>query len=304
MSIGASHRYPCVGGLLAGAAALLVLAGCARERPRPAAQVAETPAQVAGQQPAPRKDPGGPLSAEDVARLNQPFKDAVLLEPPTDSDLRPPDLTCTGKNVAKLFQTIAGKDNKGGLWDQVQLVGPQNKAIRYRAVLTTPLGEIHIDLYPEAAPNHVRSFIALAKAGYFDGLPIYRSVRETEGEIVSAYVESGCPKGTGEVGYGSIGYWLKPEIQGNPLIHEAGAVGAWHLQELESAACRFYITAEKMPQMDGAFTVFGKVSRGLDLVRTINVKPVEDKTTFRLKEPVPIQSVVIQQLEDGAVQTN
>jgi cyclophilin family peptidyl-prolyl cis-trans isomerase len=247
------------------------------------------------------------LSKDERHRLSQKFADAVLLEPPADDELRPPDLTASGKNVAKLFEAVAGKDNKGGLWDQIQLVDAKSKPIKYLAVMTTPLGEIQIELYPEYAPNHVRSFMALAKAGYFDGLPIYGSVRETDADmLVNAYIESGCPKGTGEVGYGSIGYWLKPEIEGNKLTHEAGAVGAWHREERETAACRFYITAEKMPHMDGSFTVFGKVVRGLDLVRTINARPVEDKTTNRLKEPVPIQSVVIQTPEEAApvVQAN
>jgi cyclophilin family peptidyl-prolyl cis-trans isomerase len=76
-------------------------------------------------------------------------------------------------------------------------------------------------------------------------------------------------------------------------------IGAWHQQEQETAACRFYITAEKMPYMDGEFTVFGKVTHGMDLVRTINARPVVDTITHRLKEPVPIKSVVIQVQEVG-----
>jgi peptidyl-prolyl cis-trans isomerase B (cyclophilin B) len=166
--------------------------------------------------------------------------------------------------------------------------------------VTTSLGDIHIDLFPEAAPNHVRSFIALAKAGYFDGLPFYgRDVVSEDDKVVAGLIYGGCPKGTGEAGYGSIGYWLKPEIKGNPLSHEAGAIGAWHAQELETAACRFYITTEKLTDMDGGYTMFGKVSRGLDVVRTINAKPVDDNT-HQLKEPVPIKSVAIEVVEDGA----
>ena len=41
--------------------------------------------------------------------------------------------------------------------------------------------------------------------------------------------------GTGEIGYGSIGYWLKPELSPK-LKHEEGTVGAWHREEIETAA--------------------------------------------------------------------
>jgi cyclophilin family peptidyl-prolyl cis-trans isomerase len=291
MSIRENHRQRFLGGLLVVTAlTLLTMAGCSQGGNNADEKDSEANPNVAA---------GGPMAKDEAARLQQPFKDAVLLEPPIEDLQRPPDLTPAGKNVAKIFEAIAGKDNQGGLWDQVRFTDAEGRLLRYRAVLTTSLGEIHIELYPQAAPNHVRSFIALARAGYFEGMPIYRSVREMDGDTVAAaYIESGCPRGDGEIGYGSIGYWLKPEIKGNKLTHEEGAVGAWHQQELETAACRFYITAEKMPQMDGAFTVFGKVTHGLDLVRRINTSPVMDTTTQRLKEPVPIQSVTIQVLEE------
>lgn len=287
--------------LLAGAALLLgASSGCGRR-----AAPTKTDAQAPGEESTDQKSNAAPKVAKlDPARLKQPFKDAVLLDPPIADGIGAaeflPELTCTGKGVGKLFTAVAGKNNQGGLWDQVKLTDDQGRVIKYRAVLTTKLGEIHIDLYPQAAPNHVRNFIALARAGYFDGLPIYKSVRDREGEtVVNAYIESGCPKGTGEIGFGSIGYWLKPETEGNDLKHEEGAVGATHGIEKETAACRFYIAAEKMPHMDGQFTVFGKVTRGLDLVRTINSAAVEDTTSYRLKEPVPIQSVAIQVVDEG-----
>ena len=74
--------------------------------------------------------------------------------------------------------------------------------------------------------------------------------------------------GTGEPNYGSIGYWLKPEF--NPkATHEPGTVGASHGEEVESAACKFYINLSKAEWMDGSFTLFGKVTKGLDVVRAI-----------------------------------
>jgi peptidyl-prolyl cis-trans isomerase B (cyclophilin B) len=217
-----------------------------------------------------------------------PFAKAVLLEPP-DGANRPPDKTAGGKATVKVLEQIAGRDNKGGLWNEVRLTGADGKPLRPHALVKTDAGDFKIELLADAAPNHVRSFIALAKAGYFDGLPFHASIRR-EG---FAYLESGCPKGTGEPGYGSIGYWLKPEIQ-KELTHEEGTVGAWHAEELESAACRFYVTLTKNPGMDGAFTIFGKIVQGLDVAHTINKRPVQDdQYDGPPQEPHRIRQVVI-----------
>ena len=52
---------------------------------------------------------------------------------------------------------------------------PSGKRLDYRAVLNTDAGAITIALQPELAPNHVRSFVALARAGYYDGLVFERN---------------------------------------------------------------------------------------------------------------------------------
>src|SRR5205807_2358645 len=100
---------------------------------------------------------------------------------------------------------------EGGLWDQVEFADALGETIHYTAVLSTDLGEIEIALLPRSAPNHVTNFIALARAGYFDGLPFHSSHRTEEGDKKMGYLEAGCPLGNGEPGDGSVGYWLPPE---------------------------------------------------------------------------------------------
>lgn len=230
------------------------------------------------------------ISAQPVSRLKAPgFSECVILDPPRD-ELRPPDTTVNGKNAAKLFELIAND-----LWDKVAFTTSDGKRIRYQAIMTTELGDVHIDLFGDVAPNHVRSFICLAKAGYYDGMSFYYTLnRVIEGTKV-AYIETGCPKGNAEEGHGSIGYWLKPEIS-DKATHEEGAVGACLREDPNSAACRFYITAAAIPPMDGSFTVFGKVSKGLDVVRTINTREVNEFD--RPKAPVAIKSVTIRTIID------
>src|SRR5262249_53423865 len=148
----------------------------------------------------------------------------------------------------------------------------------YRAVLETKLGNLEIDLKPELAPNHVRNFIALARAGYYDGLlfdSIVHQVSPDKPEIKVDLISAGNPTGMDDAAfasYGSIGYWLKPEFV-ELALHEEGAVGAIHGEEADTAACRFYIMLSKAPNMDGNNTVFGKVTKGLDVARKIATQP-------------------------------
>ncbi|MFO0970002.1 MAG: peptidylprolyl isomerase [Gemmataceae bacterium] len=228
-----------------------------------------------------------------------PFHKAVLLDPVSDEEVRPPDTTVAGRNVAKLFEAIAGNEKEKGLWDKIDFRTGDGKKIRYRAKVKTDFGVIEIDLLADAAPNHVRNFIALARAGYYDGLPFHRSLNQTSDGKPWHYLEGGCPKGTGEVGYGSIGYWLKPELKPG-LRHEVGTVGAWHSEELETAACKFYVTLSPTPWMDAdpeldlGYTIFGKIVGGLEVARTINSQPARDGAPGEPLRPVVIREVTIE----------
>jgi peptidyl-prolyl cis-trans isomerase B (cyclophilin B) len=218
-----------------------------------------------------------------------PFKDAVILDDPPEKEMRPPEFTHTGRHAVKIFETIAN-----GLWDQVAFTDDARKPIRYQAIIATELGDIHLDLYGDAAPNHVRSFVCLAKSGYYDGMTFYRSVQRKVEDNDIAFIETGCPRGGGDNGSGSIGYWLRQEIT-TKLTHEEGVLGACRGEDPNSASCRFYLMAAAAPIMDGEFTIFGKVTRGLDVVRTINKREVRDFDM--LAKPVLIKSVTIQTID-------
>jgi cyclophilin family peptidyl-prolyl cis-trans isomerase len=189
------------------------------------------------------------------------------------------------------------------LWDGIHFDSPAGKPLSYTATLDTELGPIEIALRPDLAPNHARSFVALAQAGYFDGLVFQRIVHQkVEGEP-NAYldlIEAGCPMGTGEFGFGSIGYWLKPEFS-SQAAHEEGTVGAWHGAEPNTAGCKFYITLSRAPFMDGNYTVFGKVTHGLDIAKKIAQQPVDpDPVTLEPEhpqKPVVITKVTIRATE-------
>jgi cyclophilin family peptidyl-prolyl cis-trans isomerase len=268
--------------LQAGAAVLVIgtaLAGCNR------------PPQTAVSDPA-ASPPADSIvrAAKPEFRLQQPFAEATLSDMP---DQCLPDVTLAGKSVGKLYEEVVRT------WDRIAFLTAGGQPLHYRAVIETELGTIEIELFADLAPNHVRSFVALAQVGYFNGLVFERTIAEQVEDDPSTrveLVEGGCPTGTGNPGYGSIGYWLKPEFS-EVIKHEEGSVGACRSEEPESAACRFYISLSKAPVMDGERTIFGKVTHGLDVVRRIATQPVLNSPDYpegdRPEKPIVMRKVTI-----------
>lgn len=291
--------YPTRRGHFAGLSVFALLAsllgGCSRtEEAKPAAsagepKVAATP--VRSLEPAPVAQ--NVENTQVYANLHQPYSQAVTEKTP-DNVRRPPDETRAEKKTAEIWRQIKGENGTGGLWEQIRFMTPQGKRISYEALVKTNLGDFHIELLPDIAPNHVRNFIALARASYYDGLGIDYILKEKEQN--QTVLLAGCPLGTGEEGQGSIGYWLKPENT-SKITHEEGSIGSW---PLENAACKLYINMAKAPWMDvDGYTAFGRICKGLDVVRKIAAAPQkkDDKglDTGDPLEPITIQSVTILQ---------
>jgi peptidyl-prolyl cis-trans isomerase B (cyclophilin B) len=219
-----------------------------------------------------------------------PFAQAVS-EISSEEQLPPPDQTFNGLSTALVRVRVQR------LWDSILFTAPAGKKIVYTAEIETDFGPVTIELRSDIAPNHVRNFVALARSGYYDGLVFERVIAEPGDGPDSAtnLVEGGCPLGTGESGIGHLGYWLHSEI-GDAVKHEPGTVGACLNGDEETAGCRFYISLSNAPAMDGNFTVFGKVTTGLDAIRTISKQPRPEGSP-RPDKPATIRKVTIQSRE-------
>jgi cyclophilin family peptidyl-prolyl cis-trans isomerase len=280
----AGARLTSVGLLLA------AVLGCNRGAPPPQAE--NKPDAPTAKDDAPPAKPQAPVDP----RLVQTFAEATRQDPPPEAP-RPPDTTLTGKSVGKLYTDVVK------LWKEIPFVTPEGKRVEYSATLETDLGPIEMALLSNAAPNHVRNFVALARAGYYDGLQFDHvrhetsDVEEFKGQVLDT-IEGGGPLGAEDLeDHDSIGYWLKPETDAK-VAHEEGSVGAVRGEELDSAGCKFYITVGKPPAtLDGNYTVFGKVTSGLDVVRKIHRQPtveVEQELGYsRPEKPVVIRKVTI-----------
>lgn len=133
----------------------------------------------------------------------------------------------------------------------------------YVATITTARGAIVVDLDANAAPQTVNNFVFLSREGFYDGLTFHR--------VESGFViQGGDPSGTGS---GGPGYTVPSEIN---LTHGEGAIAMARLPdevnpERASSGSQFYITLAPTPFLDGAYTVFGQVTDGMDVVKSIQV---------------------------------
>jgi len=127
-------------------------------------------------------------------------------------------------------------------------------------------GEIQIELFPEDAPKTVESFIGLSKKGFYNGLTFHRV---EPGFVVQAGDPQSktLPPGDRRVGTGGPGYSIKAEF--NKRKHVRGTVAMARSQHPDSAGSQFYICFAPAPFLDGNYTVFGQVVKGMEVVDQI-----------------------------------
>ena len=120
--------------------------------------------------------------------------------------------------------------------------------------IETTKGNVTIELWPSVAPKHVEAFKTLTQKGFYNGLVFHR--------IVPGFVaQTGDPTGTG---MGGPGYTLKAEFSDKP--HVRGTLAMARAASPDSAGSQFYIVLEDAPHLNGNYTVFGRVTAGMEVV--------------------------------------
>src|SRR5262247_3038101 len=138
-----------------------------------------------------------------------------------------------------------------------------------KAIIKTKFGDIHIKFYPEAAPKHVQNFIKLAKSGFYDGTIFHRV-------IPGFMIQGGDPntkdeKDKSRYGMGGPGYTVKAEFNDRP--HVRGTVSMARSPDPDSAGSQFFIVVKDSPSLDGKYTVFGEVVKGMEVADKIVSQP-------------------------------
>lgn len=137
-----------------------------------------------------------------------------------------------------------------------------------KVTLKTTKGDIVIDLMPDLAPGTVTNFVRLVKNGFYQNKAFHRVVP-------NFVIQTGCPRGDG---YGSLDYTIRSEF---PYLHydEGGYVGMASAGN-NTEGTQFFITHSPTPHLDGNYTIFGKVSKGMDVVQQIAVGDVIAEVTM------------------------
>src|SRR5258706_548091 len=154
------------------------------------------------------------------------------------------------------------------------------------AELHTSAGEIDIRFYPDIAPNHVKNFIDLAEKGFYNGTKFHRVIPGFMIQGGDPNTVSGPPStwGTGDSG-------KNIDAEFNSVSHKRGIVSMARSNSPNSASSQFFIVTSDSTFLNNQYTVFGQVTKGMDVADKIVNAPKGEQD--RPNNPTSIDKIVI-----------
>ena len=139
---------------------------------------------------------------------------------------------------------------------------------KYTAILHTDKGDITVDLFAAQAPATVNNFVFLARDGFYNNTTFHR--------VIGGFMaQAGDPTGTGT---GGPGYRFNDEASALALPHDGDGILSMANAGRNTNGSQFFITYGPTPHLNGKHAVFGKVSKGLDTLRSIRERdPQRDR---------------------------
>jgi len=178
-------------------------------------------------------------------------------------------------------QPKAAATAKAEPFDKADVKTMAGKCVR----LETEAGSIELELYPEQAPESVRNFLNLTALGLYDTTAFSR--------VVPDFVIQGGNLATREGGLSAeIGLRSRRTIPDEPnkIPHDRGVLSMARSDEPHSASTHFFILVSVAPDLDGKFSAFGRVTKGIEVVDAINKAPV---VAERPDKPVRIRKAIV-----------
>jgi cyclophilin family peptidyl-prolyl cis-trans isomerase len=139
---------------------------------------------------------------------------------------------------------------------------------QYTAHIATVKGTIDIQLLPKDAPKTVNSFVFLARQGFYDGVTFHRV-------IPNFMAQGGDPTGTGS---GGPGYMIPNETSTGLKFDQAGLL-AMANSGPDTNGSQFFITYGPAPNLNGSYTIFGRVTAGLDVALALTPRDPQSNPT-------------------------
>lgn len=134
-----------------------------------------------------------------------------------------------------------------------------------KAVIKTKFGEMEIVFFPEKAPKHVENFLSLAKSGFYNGTIFHR--------VIPGFMIQGGDPNTKDLnkpetyGMGGPSHRLKAEF--NDIPHRRGILSMARTNDPNSAGSQFFIVVKDSHSLDGQYTAFGEVVKGMEVADKI-----------------------------------
>ena len=133
-------------------------------------------------------------------------------------------------------------------------------------------GSVYLELYPEKAPNHVAKLKERVSEGFYDGIPFHR--------VIPGFMAQG---GDGSYVGKRVDYSIKAEF--NDIKHVRGVLSAARTSDPNSASTQFFIMFDPAPHLDGQYSAYGRVVKGMELVD--NIKQGDKMIAITLVDEVP-----------------
>jgi peptidyl-prolyl cis-trans isomerase B (cyclophilin B) len=128
-----------------------------------------------------------------------------------------------------------------------------------KAVIKTKFGDMEIVFFPEKAPKHVENFIALAKSGFYNGTIFHR--------VIPGFMIQGGDPNTKDPNkpeaYGQGGPSQRLKAEFNDIPHRRGILSMARTSDPNSAGSQFFIVVKDSNFLDGQYTAFGEVVKGM-----------------------------------------
>lgn len=157
-----------------------------------------------------------------------------------------------------------------------------------KATITTTLGDIEIAFYTDDAPKTVKNFVEHAKAGYYNGIIFHR--------VIAGFMDqTGDPKGDGTGGESIYGKTFEDEINASSPLYKTGykdGVVAMANAGPNTNGSQFFIMAADYG-LPPSYTIFGHVTKGLDVVHAINNVKTSGPPNDRPIDPVTMTKITI-----------
>jgi len=148
------------------------------------------------------------------------------------------------------------------------------------ATIETNRGTIVAELFDKEAPGTVANFEKLANSKFYDGVKFHRVVPDFVVQGGDPFSRD-LPAGDRRIGTGGPGWKIKCETKGNPHTHAVGALSMAHAGKDTGGSQFFMVLSEQNTKhLNGVHTVFGKIIRGLDVMRQIQAN--DTMTTVRV----------------------